>query len=364
LARPISRAHHPLAGRRLLIGALALLAAACASTGTPEETEYVFYPNLPETPRIQHLVSFGSEWSARGRIDWLEEFLYGAAPPIRLMKPYGVAIHDGKVFVVDTIAAAVGILDLADHSSKSLGVKGPGRLLKPINIAVDEDGTRYVTDRKLARVLVYDAENRYVTAFGDPEVWAPTDVAIGGEELYVADRQNGEIFVLDKRSGEELRRLGGAGVEVAEFLFPTNLALDGEGNLYVSDTLNYRIQKVDPEGRPLQQFGEAGDGLGQFARPKGIAVDRENRLYAVDAAFSNVQIFNAEGQLLLVLGAAGGNPGDMYLPAKVAIDYDNVDLFADLVAPGYEVEYLILVTNQYGPNKVSVYGFLRQGAGE
>jgi sugar lactone lactonase YvrE len=279
LARPISRAHHPLAGRRLLIGALALLAAACASTGTPEETEYVFYPNLPETPRIQHLVSFGSEWSARGRIDWLEEFLYGAAPPIRLMKPYGVAIHDGKVFVVDTIAAAVGILDLADHSSKSLGVKGPGRLLKPINIAVDEDGTRYVTDRKLARVLVYDAENRYVTAFGDPEVWAPTDVAIGGEELYVADRQNGEIFVLDKRSGEELRRLGGAGVEVAEFLFPTNLALDGEGNLYVSDTLNYRIQKVDPEGRPLQQFGEAGDGLGQFARPKGIAVDRENRLY-------------------------------------------------------------------------------------
>ena len=70
------------------------------------------------------------------------------------------------------------------------------------------------------------------------------------------------------------------------------------------------------------------------------------------------------GQLLLVLGAAGGNPGDMYLPAKVAIDYDNVDLFADLVAPGYEVEYLILVTNQYGPNKVSVYGFLRQGAGE
>jgi hypothetical protein len=78
----------------------------------------------------------------------------------------------------------------------------------------------------------------------------------------------------------------------------------------------------------------------------------------------NGQIFDPEGQLLLVLGKAGGEPGDMYLPAKVRIDYDNVGLFADKVAPGHEVEYLIIVTNQYGPNKISVYGFLKQNAGE
>ena len=89
-------------------------------------------------------------------------------------------------------------------------------------------------------------------------------------------------------------------------------------------------------------------------------MDREYRLYAVDAAYSVVQIFNAEGQLLLILGGAGDGPGDMYLPAQVTIDYDNMELFADQVAPGYEVEYLILVTNQYGPNKINVYGFLKQ----
>jgi DNA-binding beta-propeller fold protein YncE len=150
----------------------------------------------------------------------------------------------------------------------------------------------------------------------------------------------------------------------AEFIFPTNLTVDSDGNIYVSDTLNYRIQKVDAEGNPLMEIGSAGDGLGQFARPKGVAVDREGRLYAVDAAFSNVQIFNPEGQLLLVLGGAGGEPGKMYLPAKVKIDYDNVALFADRVAPGHELEYLILVTNQYGPNKISVYGFLKQDTAE
>jgi hypothetical protein len=42
----------------------------------------------------------------------------------------------------------------------------------------------------------------------------------------------------------------------------------------------------------------------------------------------------------------------------VVIDYDNVDLFADRVAPGYKVEYLVIVTSQFGPNKVSVFGFL------
>ena len=41
-----------------------------------------------------------------------------------------------------------------------------------------------------------------------------------------------------------------------------------------------------------------------------------------------------------------------------------MDLFSDLVAPGHELEYLILVSNQYGPNKVGVYGFLKQPAGD
>ena len=50
--------------------------------------------------------------------------------------------------------------------------------------------------------------------------------------------------------------------------------------------------------------------------------------------------------------------GLTYLPAKVVIDYDNVDLFADRVAPGYKVEYLVIVTSQFGANKVSVFGFL------
>lgn len=355
-----------LAGVRSLIGIVVcfFFVGACATTGSQEPAEYVFYPGPPETPRIQFLATLGDEWDVGVSDSWLENFLFGAREPAKFAKPYGIDIRDGKIFVVDTIATGIAVLDLVNKRIETLGSKGPGSLQKPINIAVDEDGTRYVTDRMLNRVMVYDAENRYLKAFGDPKDWKPTDVVISGDELYVADRENGKIFVLDKHSGEELRRLGREGVGDADLLFPSNLAIDVDGNIYVSDTMNARIQKIDPEGEHLQRIGGIGDSLGQFTRPKGIAVDRENRLYAVDSAFMNIQVFDAQGELLLVFGGGGFEPGNMYLPAKVKIDYDNVELFARNVAPGFEVEYLILLTNQYGPNKINVYGFLKQNAGE
>jgi hypothetical protein len=61
---------------------------------------------------------------------------------------------------------------------------------------------------------------------------------------------------------------------------------------------------------------------------------------------------------LLFFGGTGHSPGELYLPADVVIDYDNVDLFADRVAPGYKLEYLVVVTSQFGSNKVSVFGYI------
>ncbi len=102
-------------------------------------------------------------------------------------------------------------------------------------------------------------------------------------------------------------------------------------------------------------MGKYGNGYGMFVRPKGIAVDREGVLYVVDAGFQNVQMFNEQGQLLMFFGGPYQGPGTMYLPAKVTIDYENVDLFRDRVHRGLEAKYLVIVTNQYGPDKISIY---------
>jgi hypothetical protein len=80
----------------------------------------------------------------------------------------------------------------------------------------------------------------------------------------------------------------------------------------------------------------------------------------VDAGFENVQIFDKEGQLLMFFGGPYNGPGDMWLPAKVIIDYNNLEYFQKYVHNNFNLKYLIFVTNQYGPDKVNVYGFVEE----
>ena len=98
--------------------------------------------------------------------------------------------------------------------------------------------------------------------------------------------------------------------------------------------------------------------MGRFVRPKGIAVDNELNLHVVDAGFENVQIFNKDSKLLMFYGGNYKTKGDMWLPAKVTIDYDNLRFFKKYVHENFKLKYLIFVTNQFGPDKINVYGFI------
>ena len=66
---------------------------------------------------------------------------------------------------------------------------------------------------------------------------------------------------------------------------------------------------------------------------------------------------NPRGELLLFFGAPGDWPDSLNLPADIEIDYDNVALFQGYAHPDFELEYIILVSSQFGVNKVNVYGF-------
>jgi DNA-binding beta-propeller fold protein YncE len=342
----------------LLCFGLCLLLSSCAGLGGPGagevEVGYVLFPTPPQEPRIQFLAAYNSDEDILPPLSGFRRFILGDRQARKIAKPYGVAIHDGKILVCDTLIGIVVVFDLKAQNVEILGSGPNGRLRKPVNITVDDDGTRYVVDV----VMVYDRNDRYLRALGDPEAWSPTDVAISGKRLYVTDKKHGQVVLLEKATGEELKRFSRRGSGQGELFIPTNIVVGTDGSVYVSDTGNFRILKFDSRGKLLQQIGSLGRGMGQFVRPKGVAVDREGRVYVADAAIQNVQIFDPEGKLLLFFGGAGGEPGRFSLPAKVAIDYGNVDLFADRVVPGYEIQYLIMVTGQFGSNKVNVFGFL------
>lgn len=351
-----------MARRLALCVALSFL-HGCA--GIPESTapEPMFYPPPPNAPRIQFLRRFSDADDIAGARSGFSEFLLGKHTPDSdvIKKPYGVAMHDGRLYAVDTRGPGYAVFDLKQrrfHIVTGAETAG-GRMRKPINITVDNDGTKYVTDTGRDQVLMFDRADRYVRAYGADGQFKPTDAVATEDRLYVADVAHHRIHVLDKRSGQLLFDFGKPGSREGELYKPTNLALSADGRLYVADTGNFRIQEFTLDGRFVRSLGDIGNGLGQFARPKGLAIDRAGRLYVADAAFENIQVFDPDGKLLMFFGEPGERPANINLPAAVAIDYDSAALFQKYAHPKFKLEYVILVASQFGANKVNVFGFGR-----
>lgn len=344
---------------------LAVALAGCLSSPAKPSAEKsenaasaVFYPPLPNPPRIQYLTTLAGERDLAASRGKFADFVLGDERESRqLVQPYGVALYAGKLYVADSRAPGLAIFDLVQKRFSLFPGVGGGRMKLPINVRIDTDGTKYVTDTGREQILVYDRDDRFVSAFGRQGQFKPVDVAIVGDQLYVADIKNHQIHVLDKRSGRTLFTFGQAGSELGDLFHPTNLAVGPEGDIYVVETSNYRIQRFAPDGKPIRTYGAVGSVPGSFARPKGIAIDRSGRMYVGDAAFENVQVFGADGRLLMDFGQPGEGLEGLSLPAGVSIDYENIGSFRHFAAPGFKIEYLILVASQFGPNKVDVFAF-------
>ncbi len=333
-----------------------MIAALFGCATPPTKRETVFFPPAPAPPRIQFLTSF------TGQKDIEEEsafrkFIFGEIAALKLDKPYGAAIFDGKIYVCDS-NQTVFVFDLRARTFRPLnGAKDKGRLIQPLNISIEADGTKYVADPIRGQVVAFDRNDEYLKAYGTPGTWKPVDAAARAGWLYVADIQNGMVQVFDKKTGEIVRTIGNKGEPGQRLNLPTNLAFDGAGRLYVSDVGRFQIVTYDLNGEYAGVTGKLGNNPGHFARPRGIGIDREDRLYAVDASFNNVQIFNHQGQLLTFFGASGSGPGSLLLPAKVVVDYDNLAFFQQFAAPDFELEYLLIVTSQFGERLVNVFGY-------
>ena len=85
----------------------------------------------------------------------------------------------------------------------------------------------------------------------------------------------------------------------------TYVSVNTEGNLYVSDTGNRRIQKLSPDGTPLAQWGTYGDAPGQFRSPSGIAVDAQGNIFVADLETGGIQKLSPDGQPLAAWGRSG-----------------------------------------------------------
>jgi len=130
--------------------------------------------------------------------------------------------------------------------------------------------------------------------------------------------------------GKELGRWGSRGAGPGQFISPFGIALDGQGNLYVADSGNNRIQKLSVNGgRPLGQFGTKGTGPGQFNNPVGVAIDQQGNIYVADRGNHRIQKLSSAGQFLQQWANSGrfgtellpgDQPGQFNSPNGLALD--------------------------------------------
>ncbi len=137
------------------------------------------------------------------------------------------------------------------------------------------------------------------------------------------------MIVYDADSLKLLRRIGTGGknhflTTPGDFGAPQCVAVNKDGDVYVTDTLNDRVEIFDADGKFITQFGKAGDGPGYFARPKGIAVDNDGHIWVADAMQDRLQVFNREGRLLTYIGQGHSElPGQFKALVGVAVDKNN-----------------------------------------
>ena len=331
--------------------------------GKAVKTGTIFFPPAPNQPRIQFLKGIADSRDIEDIKSGFTLFMTGQQEVDAVKsigKPYGVTTHKGKIYVSDLGASSIVIIDPALKEVKFLkGNYGLGKLKKPANVAFDAEDNMYVSDALRKDIAVFSPAGEFLRAIGKEADIKPADIAVEGDDLYVLDIANNEIKIFDRREGTLSRSFGKATELVEGLSVPTSLAMDSKGFLYATNIGSGKIIKMDRDGHVLMTFGKIGDIVGEFARPKGITVDHEGRIYVVDGGHQNVQIFNETGRILAFFGDPGLPVGSLNLPVGIAVTQDNLAYFQKLAAPGFILEAVIIVTNQFGDHKLSVYGLGR-----
>ena len=322
--------------------------SAQAETGAAEpkiDTSQLVWPRPPDIARIRWLGQFKGEpvtaestASPKKKEKWMDRLAgkkhideIKAPHPHILVEPNGVAIDSkGNIYVADTYVGAVFIFNTEVEKVGFIHNGKDVHFEQIIGLAIDDNDRLFVSDSHLRTIFVFDPAHRLVASFGADSLERPSGIALDTNNrlLYVTDVVKNHVAVFDADTFKFQRAIGGPPAKPGEedpgtFARPTNVAVDSKGDLYVSDTINNRIQIFDAEGNFLSTFGRGGDGPGYFGRPKGLAVDRDGHIWVADTSMDRVQVFDRKGQLAGYFGMHGTLPGQFVLPTGVAIDDQN-----------------------------------------
>jgi DNA-binding beta-propeller fold protein YncE len=208
----------------------------------------------------------------------------------------------------------------------------PGEFSYPRAIAVSPvDGRIFVVD-KTARIQRFSPHGAYEHQWRMPacDNGKPTGLTVDDDNrVWVADTHYARVIVFD-RDGSETMRFGRRGEGSGEFVFPTSIAIDRDGFIYVGEYGgNDRISKFTPDGSFVTAFADKAAGHAWVERPAGLAFDENDELWLTDICHHRICRFSKGGDLLLELGGPGDREGELSFPYGLALEPGGTLLVAD-----------------------------------
>lgn len=304
----------------------------------------IVWPNPPAIARIKFVDLFTGEkvdsklfakekpkqkWMDRLAGQQTNDEIKVTSLPFQLIRTYGVGVDSkGKIYAADQAVGAIFIFDPENKDKVELIGNGKqANFAMIVGIALDDNDHLFVSDAKMHRVLVFNEKHEQEASIGMDVLVRPGGIALDRENrfLYVADTGQDIIQVFDADTYKLLRHIGKPSrkhdqTDPGTFSLPECVAVDNDGNVYVTDTFNNRVQIFDADGAFINMFGKNGDGPADLERPKGIAIDGDGHIWVVDDAQDKVKVFDTKGRLLIYMGDHGFYPGQFMGAWGIAVD--------------------------------------------
>jgi tripartite motif-containing protein 71 len=273
------------------------------------------------------------EFSAEGV--YLSQFgSYGTGNG-QFITPIAVAISEGELYVVDYGNDRVEEFSHRGAYLNKFGTEGTGegQLKGPEGVAVNPmSGDLYVSDSGNERIEEFSPAGKFLTEFGtyglgDGGFHGPTGLTVGPTgKLYIADQYNARVdeWLPPEAGGSRVvysSQFGGKGKGEGQFEIPIESAIDGSGNVWVTDYYDDRVEKFSATGKFLASYGAKGSGNDQFSDPTGLDINKSTgNVYVMDCGNHRVEELNSEGGFVRTFGSAGSEPSELSCGSGIKID--------------------------------------------
>jgi DNA-binding beta-propeller fold protein YncE len=279
--------------------------------------------------RVSEIYTFVKEWGSKGTGDG------------QFLRPHDLEFdkNNERLYAVDRDGNRIQVFDKNGKFLFKFGEKGQGdgQFLVPYGLDVDVRGHVWVADRGNNRVQQFDSQGNFISKFGNVDGHPsslpgkfdnPRHVEVDKnlQYVYVADSKNNRIQQFDI-NGSFVKIIGKLGSKVGEFDMPTTIEIDSQGNFFVNERGNERVQKFDSDWNPTLAWGSKGSSNTQFCHMEHLALDKFDNVFVTDPQSDpgcsmepRVLKFDNNGTFITKFGSNGTEPGQFRDPEHLAID--------------------------------------------